>query len=463
MKQRNCTPDIRINQVKIAFTPKPITAWGGIATLIAKFFEVIKLREWVERIIPFAETSPNGKGIYEKVLGHFLTVLCGGVRFSHLQWWHHGHEALCRVFGVSWLPQAASTLTRFWGKFFLQRHAEEIGHQCRGFAGQLLEHEGITYDDLNLDSSVVSRYGVQDGARKGYNPRKPGRPSHHPLFAFLGSGYVVNLWNRSGDSHSSHRSIEFFEQTIAALDPDFIVSMVLGDSGFYDVHFLEYLEDNDYQYIIAVRLHQTIQHQIALVSEWTLIEPGLSVAEFPFEHHDEKWVEPRRYVVVRQEIASRPKATGRQLSLFPDTEEWQEYRFAVFITNNEIDTPHEIWQSYRPRANDENVIKDLKEGYGFASFNVKSFWATESVMVMNALVIHNLIHYLNRNVLNKKKPQPQLKTIRLKYFILPAILGREARYSVLRLSVQQKEVKEKLCRMLTAIENISLRVNCIAV
>ena len=198
--------------------------------------------------------------------------------------------------------------------------------------------------------------------------------------------------------------------------------MVLGDSGFYDVHFIEYLENNDYQYIIAVRLHQTIQHQIAGVSDWTIIEPGLCVSEFYFEHQDQKWVEPRRYVVVRQEIASRPKATGRQLSLFPETDQWQEYRFAVFITNNETDTPHEIWQSYRPRANDENVIKDLKEGYGFASFNVKNFWATESVMVMNALVIHNLIHYLNRNVLNKKKPLPQLKTIRLKYFILPAIL-----------------------------------------
>jgi hypothetical protein len=122
-----------------------------------------------------------------------------------------------------------------------------------------------------------------------------------------------------------------------------------------------------------------------------------------------------------------------------------------------------VWQSYRPRANDENVIKDLKEGDGLASFNVDNFWATEAVMVMNALVSHNLIHYLNRNVLNKKKPLSQLKTIRLQYFILPAILGSGARYHVLRLSVQQHKMKQKLCRMLKAIDNISLRVNCIAI
>jgi hypothetical protein len=213
------------------------------------------------------------------VLGHFLTVLCGGVRFSHLQWWHHGHDALCRVFGVSWLPHATSTLTRFWNKFFLQRHAEKLGARCRDFARQLVDHKGITYDDLNLDSSVMSRYGIQEGARKGYNPRKTGRPSHHLLFAFLGSGYMVNPWNRSGDSHSSHRSIEFFDQTIAALDPDFIVSMVLCDSGFYDIHFIEYLEQNDYQYIIAVRMYRTIQRRIAQVTEWTTISSGLCVAE----------------------------------------------------------------------------------------------------------------------------------------------------------------------------------------
>ncbi len=32
-----------------------------------------------------------------------------------------------------------------------------------------------------MDSTVVVRYGLkQAGAEKGYNPKKPGRPSHHP-------------------------------------------------------------------------------------------------------------------------------------------------------------------------------------------------------------------------------------------------------------------------------------------
>ncbi len=80
------------------------------------------------------------------------------------------------------------------------------------------------------------------------------------------------------------------------------------------------------------------------------------------------------------------------------------------ITNDCKSTPEEIWRQYRPRANDENVVKDLKEGYGFETFNVKNFWATEAVLMMIALVFHNLIVYPNRNILNPNRPQEQLKT-----------------------------------------------------
>jgi hypothetical protein len=38
---------------------------------------------------------------------------------------------------------------------------------------------------LDIDSSIITRYGEQEGAAKGYNPRKPGRKSQHPILAFV--------------------------------------------------------------------------------------------------------------------------------------------------------------------------------------------------------------------------------------------------------------------------------------
>ena len=97
------------------------------------------------------------------------------------------------------------------------------------------------------------------------------------------------------------------------------------------------------------------------------------------------------------------------------------------ITDDSMLTPEEIWKHYRPRANDENVIKDLKEGYGFESFTVNNFWAPEAVLTMIAVVFHNLIIHLNRTILNLSRAHQQLKTLRHRYFTHPGQLGKDGR------------------------------------
>ncbi len=452
-----------VNQVKIEFTSKSITAWGGLGVLIGKFLQKIEFREWVARHIPIVETSNNSGGVYEKVLSQFITALSGGYRFSHLLLWGHGVEALQEVFSVDWFPKASTTLTRFWNKINKQSLAEKLGNGCRALATNLVRWDQIEEDNLNLDSTVLTRYGTQEGAEVGHNPQKPGRRSHYPLLAFLGSGYVVNVWNRSGNVSSGQNAVDFFKQTVWSLGPNFKVKYVLGDTGFYLIEFIEDLESENYKYIIAVPMMEILQKEILRIQQWQPIERGIEVAEFYFEHLDPKWSRPRRYIVVRQEVSLRPQASGKQPALFKELEELKSYRYSLYITNDAELCPEEVWRVYRSRANDENVVKDLKEGYGFAAFSLDNFWATEAVMVMNALVFHNLIHYLNRNILNPDAPLNQLKTLKLKYFIIPAILGSAAKYSVLRLAVTNERMKEKIKSFLVKLDNIAVKLNCIAV
>lgn len=453
---------LNVNQVKIEFTKKPITAWGGICSIVAKYLERLDFRSWIESTIPIEEISNNGKGVYEKVLAQFLTVLTGGERFCHMSWWGYGGEAIKASFGVKWLPSSASTLTRFWGKIGFQSKADELLESARRLAGRIVSWEGITEDDLNLDSTVLVRYGNQQGAKKGYNPKKPGRPSHHPLLAFLGSGYMVNLWNRSGNTSSGYRAVEFFEQALLCLGPSFRVRRVLCDSGFYLVKFIEWLESKGFTYIIAAPISIVLQRRINALKEWRHVAKGIEAADFYFEHADEKWKKKRRYVVIRQLVSEREKASGKQPSLFKECDEWKNYRISLFITNDEKLSPEDVWRKYRPRANDENSIKNLKDGFGFGGFCMKNFWATEAVMAMNALVFFNLIHYLNRNVLNLKRPLQQLKTIRGKYFIIPAQLGGGGGVKVLRLAVGGKKMRAKLRYLMERIFLIEHSLNCIA-
>jgi len=463
MKQKQYRKSRQVNQVAIEFTNKPITAWGGIASVIAKFLERIEWRSWVESHIPVEETSNNARGIYPKVLAQFLTALVGGSRFAHLSWWGHGVEAIKETFGVTWFPGAQSVLTRFWNKIGTQGLSERLGESARSLAVKLTQWDGIREDDLNLDSSVFTRYGMQEGARRGYNPKKRGRRSHHPLMAFLGLGYVVNLWNRSGDAGTGQGAVEFLRQTLVALGERFRVKRILCDSGFYLIGFIKYLESNDFTYIIAAPMMQVLQWKIHAITEWQRVDDGIDVAQFEFEHRDRKWDRPRRYVVVRQQISKRPRAPGKQLVLFEQLEGIADYRFSIMITNDTHLCAEEVWRMYRPRANTENVLKDLIEGYGTAAFNLHNFWATEAVMIMNALVFHNLLHYLNRKVLNPNRALQQLKTLRSKYFIIPAQLGSGAGRSVLRLAVREKKLRAKLGYFLERITALPWNLNCIAV
>jgi len=273
----------------------------------------------------------------------------------------------------------------------------------------------------------------------------------------------VNLWNRAGNASSGQSAKEFFEQTVEVLGKGFRVRRVLCDIGFYLVNFIEYLETKGFCYIIAVPISQILQRKIVRVKGWKEISRGIEAGEFTFQHHDQKWKKERRYVVVRQEIALRSKATGKQPSLFKGLDEWKDYRLSVMITNDEKTSPEELWREYRKRANDENGSKALKEGFGLACFSLENFWATEAVMVMNVLIFHNLIHYLNRNILNAKGPLEHLRTLRSQYVIIPGVLGGDGGYPVLRLSVGDRNLRWKLRYFLGRISVVFHRLNCTAV
>ena len=60
--QKNTTIVAQVNKIKITFTKRQITAYGGFA-LIASFLEQIGFAQMIEGAIPITEYSPNGSYI----------------------------------------------------------------------------------------------------------------------------------------------------------------------------------------------------------------------------------------------------------------------------------------------------------------------------------------------------------------------------------------------------------------
>ncbi len=438
----------QVNKVKIVFTRRKMTAYGGFA-LIAAFFKRIGFAEMIEQAMPITESSPNSMGIYGKVIAYAAMVYAGAERFSHLVYLGN-KEVLAMLFGAGRLPGAATTLTRLFTKIKNLTGAETLSQNVWAYLAGLIPWESIKEDWLTFDSSVLPRYGNQEGAKKGYNPTKHGRPSHNPLIAFLNrSTYVVHLWNRSGNVASWNNIVAFFTASYARVQGRIRVLGVIADSGFYLREFIEVLEEKGLTYIVAVRFIRPLQREIYALATWKEMARGLWVSEFRFGHPG--WGKERRYIVIRQDVTRRTKAMGKSLPLFAHEVEIRDFRFSAWITNSDA-PPYEVWTLAKPRANDENTLKELKEGFALGGFSMKGFYAVEAAMVLRVL-LYNLFLLFKQQFLGSKEGGQRLKTLRYKYFILPAQMGSDGREALLRISVMGKKLRAKLSSLFVRISH----------
>jgi len=99
-----------------------------------------------------------------------------------------------QVVGFDDYPHQTS-LSRFLSKFNVGS-AKNIGevsaHLRRKVRDKAGGQSGLT---LDMDSHVTTVYGKQQRAKVGYNPKKPGRKSYHPLLCFVGETRDF-LWGR---------------------------------------------------------------------------------------------------------------------------------------------------------------------------------------------------------------------------------------------------------------------------
>jgi len=444
MQGHNST-NIEINKVKIRFTSKEMTSYGGFS-LLAAFFEKIRLKEWIEQAIPIQELSPNSKGKYSKILVYLLMIYAGGSRFSHLVYMG-SKQIMTELFGVNYLPVAGTTLTRLFRKMNSQTAVNELSEELWNRLTKLIPWGKIKEDWLTFDSTVLERYGNQEGAKRGYNPKKKGRASHSPLLAFLNkSKYVVLIWNRSGNVISHNNIVGFFTTSYERVCEKIKITGVIGDSGFYTEEFIQLIISKGLHYIIAARLYRPLQRTIYEQKGWEDIAEGIWGTEFKFKHRD---TEERRYIVIRQHIKRRQHAMGKTLSLFSNETDIGDYRYSVWVTNLE-DSVQQVWNKCRPRANDENTIKELKEDFALGGFSMKRFYSTEAAMVIRVL-IYNLFVLFRYEIFENKEKTQRLLTLRYKYFALPAQLGGDGRSGVLRISVINHALRAKLIYLFNRI------------
>lgn len=427
------------NGIEVAFTDQPITGWGGLA-IVARFFEAVGLRRVLKEALPDGRTSPNQVPVVDMAMALLVTILMGGRRFAHVERFR-SDAVLPELFEVE-RTSSAMTVTRYFGGFrkgHVQHLVETVG---RGLWGRLIPADPAAV--LDLDSTIFERYGRQEGSLKGHNPRKHGRPSHHPILAMLaGSKRILHAWLRSGNTGTARGVEAFLDESLYRLPAHTRVRTVRADSGFYVADFLDALEGRGLQYAVAARMQPPLRRAIGGLRDWRPFGRGVEVSELSWRPPG--WSTARRLVVVREVLAERPDAAGRRLIELPG------YTCHAVVTNLTAE-PEEVWRFYNGRADCENRIKELKLDFAADGFCLRSFQGTEAVLQLNCLLF-NLLTTFKDEVL--EDPAPTLGTLRHSLFVLGGLLRVTTRRSRLFIGALSGRIRFRLGRLLARLEGLS--------
>ncbi len=175
-------------------TQRAVTPLGSCAVFIAYLCR-IDLAGKVREHMPVEWRSPNHIDPAATFTSFLISVLAGAKRFAHANLLR-GDHALHAMLGLPRFPSDDTIRDLF--RRFTMGNVERLFAPLIEWQIERLPVRAEGYS-LDLDSTLFERYGRREGSLKGHNPRKHGRPSHHPLLAVLAEAHLIlHGWLRSG-------------------------------------------------------------------------------------------------------------------------------------------------------------------------------------------------------------------------------------------------------------------------
>ncbi len=243
---------------------------------------------------------------------------------------------------------------------------------------------------LDIDVTVKPLYGNQEGAAIGYNPQKPGRPSHvyHSYFV-AGLRISLGVEVRPGNEHAAAKGLPGLWETLEKLPRHRWPTFIRGDCGYGSESVMVECEQRNVPYLFKLRHTQKVKMLVQDMMRqgsawqdcgdgWQSIEASLRLAG---------WTKERRVVLVREAPARAPveqskhrRGKDRQLFLSPpDADDWGSEpapwcgKISVLVTSldNEVFPTQVMPQFYRDRADAENNYDELKNQWGWAGFTTR--------------------------------------------------------------------------------------------
>ena len=403
--------------LKIACDHAGLTHFGGVY-FFHEFLQLLQLRDVLARHIVYPRRNCRYT-VAQMMLALIYPIVLGLDRIETASFLR-ANGTFQYLTGLPSFPDP-QTLRRFLfhapERFWEQLH--RINNRLLQTFIHMPDHRSRLIFDL--DSTVVTVFGHQDGAEVGYNPRYRGKRSYNPLLCMeANSSYLWDAELRRGNAGTWDGSPQLLATCFANVPADIRELRVRADAGFGLNPVFDALESHSAEYAVVARMTPSLKRTLTGL-RYSPVNRDWEMAELQLR--PQSWSRARRFVVARRLLS----ADERQPTLFA----LGRYAYRAWVTNLSL-TPLGVWHFYDARAAIEPRIGELLEDYALRKIPTRSF-AANALFLEIIRLAYNLVTAFQRLCLQESWQHLTLSKLRYKLFLLPGELTRPQNRPVLRL------------------------------
>jgi hypothetical protein len=412
-------------------TRAPLTPYGQLPFFI-EYLKAANLFDALVADCPLNYTSPNAPEKRDVLGTTMLSVLAGHKRYAHIAALRNDGVlpellGMKKIVSEDAVRRGFKTIGAEEGREWLQGHLD----YC---TAPLLAEPWI----MDTDSTVKPLYGHQEGAALGYNPKKPGRPSHvYHTYIIAGLRLVLDVDVAPGNEHASKHAAPGLWRLLDRIPRDSWPAFLRGDSGFGTEAIMSEAEQRALPYLFKLLLTANVKKLIKKTfykSDWTDAGQG-----WQGKHETlrlEGWSRQRQVVILRRRlkegltIAGRGRENQMALGFVEIGPNADAYEYGVLVTSLEEEVLT-LAQLYRDRADSENPFDELKNQWGWAGFTTRDLPRCQ-LMARFIALIYNWWSVFVRLA----EPDRHLEAVTSRPLLLSAIAEttRHARQTTLKVS-----------------------------
>ncbi len=325
-----------------------LSPFGGLLALI-KFLDLIDFKNLFNSAYSAPKRSPK-LGHCSMVIGLLMLLFIGFDRIWHFTYVRMD-AIICGFFRLSSLP-VASTFWRYVDSMGINQ-GNSLIKVMNILRVRVWKQLGLNYIRINvdIDTTVKTIYGNQQGGRKGHNSKHRGKKGYRPVLCFIQQTREYLLGKlRVGETIDGKQCAAFIARIQECL-PGCVQQVLLrADGEFLSWLSVKTARKAGFDFLFA---NKSCEPQFD-PSTWYRPYKRKEIEFNSCFYQPRGWQMPCRFVVMRiRKKVKKGKAIQQQLF---DTD---RYKYRIFCTSLGIKA-HQVIEQYDKRADVENLVGEAK-------------------------------------------------------------------------------------------------------